>query len=66
MNIRVLREREVICSSVIGFVNTLYRLDIKAIRLCGDLQVYWERECDATEEDVYKTDGAIRASKQTR
>ena len=68
MNLRILKEREVIQSTIHGLIITLYRLELD---LCGvplhrKLQEYWERECNATEKDLYKTDGAIRASKQTR
>ncbi len=64
-NIATMIQREQLRISTLRFISTIRRLGICefSVTLHIELIKYWERECNATEEDLYKTDGARRASK---
>lgn len=69
MNINILKKQEIISDTIVGFLWTLNRLDRSTMIKHVDfvkLRTYWEKQLNATDEDLYKTNGPIRAPEQTR
>lgn len=68
LNVKAMKDREIISDVCIGMKLTLSRIGIYHMRVerLKRLRSYWRRELNATREDLYKTDGARRAPKQTR
>lgn len=66
-NILAIVRQERIRDICLGMINTLRRFDIHMeIYEYQRMQRYWQERLNATDEDIHKADGPIRAPKQTR